>query len=89
VIAAGDIVANKKPAPDIYNYVLEKLDLPTENCLVIEDSEQGLKAATNAGLKTVITINNYTQNDNFEAAFLVLNSLENITLEFLKNLINQ
>lgn len=89
VIAAGDIVANKKPAPDIYNHVLEKLNLPRENCLVIEDSEQGLKAATNAGLKTIITVNNYTKNDNFEAAFLVLNSLENITLEYLKNLVDQ
>jgi HAD superfamily hydrolase (TIGR01509 family) len=87
VIAAGDIVANKKPAPDIYNYVLEKLNLPTENCLVIEDSEAGLNAATNAGLKTVITVNDYTKNDNFDSALLVLNSLEKIDLQYLKTLV--
>jgi len=44
IIAAGDIVEKKKPAPDIYNYVIEKMDLSPKNCLVIEDSEQGLKA---------------------------------------------
>jgi HAD superfamily hydrolase (TIGR01509 family) len=87
IIAAGDIVEKKKPAPDIYNYVIEKMALSPENCLVIEDSEQGLKAATRAGLKTVITVNDYTKNDNFEEAFLVLNSLENIGLEDLKQLI--
>jgi HAD superfamily hydrolase (TIGR01509 family) len=82
IIAAGDIVSNKKPAPDIYNYVLKKLNLSTENCLVIEDSEAGLEAATAANLKTVITYNDYTKNHNFDSAFLVLNSLENKNLKF-------
>ncbi len=84
IIAAGDIVEKKKPAPDIYNYVIEKMDLAAENCLVIEDSEQGCRAATRAGLPTIITVNDYTKNDNFESALLVLNSLEKIGLEELK-----
>lgn len=75
VIGAGDIVPAKKPAPDIYNYVLQKLDLPPENCLVFEDSYQGLQAATKAGLKTIITVNNYTQNQDFSDAVLVVNHL--------------
>jgi HAD superfamily hydrolase (TIGR01509 family) len=75
VIAAGDIVPAKKPAPDIYHYVLQAMNLPAQACLVIEDSDQGLQAATGAGLKTVITCNSYTQNQNFSQAHLVLNHL--------------
>ncbi len=75
VIGAGDIVPAKKPAPDIYHYVLEKLDLSPQDCLVFEDSQQGLQAATKAGLKTIITVNNYTQHQNFSDAVLVVNHL--------------
>lgn len=75
IIAAGDIVPNKKPAPDVYHYVLEKLELPPQNCLAIEDSYQGLQAALGANLKTVITLNDYTRHHDFSGATLVLNQL--------------
>ncbi len=75
VIAAGDIVPAKKPAPDIYQYALQALGLSPEVCLAIEDSYQGLKASTQAGLRTVITFNGYTQDDDFSGAVLVLNHL--------------
>lgn len=82
VIAAGDIVPAKKPAPDIYHYVLEQMGLAPEQCLVFEDSEQGLNAATTAGLKTVITLNDYTRHHNFAKAALVLNHLGEPDLPF-------
>lgn len=75
VIAAGDIVPAKKPAPDIYQYVLEKMGLSAPDCIAIEDSLHGLQAATTVGIKTVITINDYTQNQDFSGAALVLNHL--------------
>ncbi len=75
VIAAGDIVPHKKPEPDIYYYVLDKLNLEPQNCLVFEDSCQGLTASTRAGLKTIITVNDYTINHDFNHAMLVLNHL--------------
>ncbi|MCU0547943.1 MAG: HAD family hydrolase [Leptolyngbya sp. Prado105] len=75
IIAAGDIVAQKKPAPDIYLYVLEKLNLAAEDCIAIEDSYQGLQAALQANLKTVITLNDYTRNHNFTGATLVIDQL--------------
>lgn len=75
VIAAGDIVPAKKPAPDIYYYVLREMGLQASDCLVIEDSDQGLKAAKAAGLNTIITLNDYTQNHDFSDAILVLNHL--------------
>lgn len=82
VIAAGDMVKQKKPAPDIYLLALEKLELKPHECLVIEDTNQGLKAAIAAGLKTVITVNEYTKNQNFEEAVLVLNHLGEEELPF-------
>ncbi len=75
VIAAGDMVENKKPAPDIYLLALEKLNLKPEECLAIEDTEQGLIAANKAGLTTIITVNDYTKNQDFNLAKLVINNL--------------
>ncbi len=75
VIGAGDMVLQKKPAPDVYYYVLEKLDLAPQHCIVFEDSYPGLQAATQANLKTVVTVNDYTKNQDFSAATLVLNHL--------------
>ena len=75
VIAAGDIVPAKKPAPDIYRYTLERMRLAPEECLVFEDSDNGLRAARGAGLSAIITINDYTQFQNFDDALLVLDHL--------------
>ncbi|NEP90630.1 MAG: HAD family hydrolase [Okeania sp. SIO2C2] len=75
IIAAGDIVPEKKPAPDIYYYVLEKMNIQPDNCLVFEDSDNGLEAALTVGLKTIVTVNDYTQNQDFTGATLVLNHL--------------
>lgn len=86
VIAAGDIVPEKKPAPDIYFYVLKQMNLAAKNCLVFEDSQHGLQAATKAKLKTIVTVNNYTENQNFERAILVVHHLgePNNPTEFIK-----
>jgi HAD superfamily hydrolase (TIGR01509 family) len=75
VIAAGDIVARKKPAPDIYHYVLEQMSLGAGDCIVFEDSHQGLKAASQAGLTTIITLNDYTKDQDFSESILVVNHL--------------
>lgn len=75
VIAAGDMVPEKKPAPDIYNYVLDRMQLQPHECLALEDSPQGLLAAQNAGLKTVVTVNSYTRHYDFSGAVLVVDAL--------------
>jgi beta-phosphoglucomutase-like phosphatase (HAD superfamily) len=75
IIAAGDIVPAKKPAPDIYLWALEKLQLKPEDCLAFEDSENGLKSSLGAGLKTVVTVNEYTADHDFTGATIVLSDL--------------
>jgi beta-phosphoglucomutase-like phosphatase (HAD superfamily) len=74
-IGAGDIVSNKKPAPDIYLWVLAKLSLPPESCLAIEDSANGLKSAMAARLPTVVTRSIYTADHDFTGALNVLPDL--------------
>lgn len=81
-IGAGDIVPHKKPAPDIYLHVLKMLNLPPEECLVFEDSQQGLQSSLGAGLKTVITLNDYTRDHDFAHANLVLDQLGEPTAPF-------
>ena len=75
VIAAGDIVSAKKPAPDIYQYVLNRTNIPAHNWLVFEDSDNGLASSRAAGLKTIVTVNNYTETHDFAQAHLVVNNL--------------
>lgn len=88
-IAAGDIVPNKKPAPDIYLHALNNLNLRADDCIAIEDSEAGLESAVNAGIKTIITTNLYTQNQDFSKAELVTNSLAEVNLNQLINILGE
>ncbi|MEY2857306.1 MAG: hypothetical protein RLZZ74_1618 [Cyanobacteriota bacterium] len=75
VIAAGDIVPAKKPAPDIYHYVIKRLELDPARIMVLEDSDNGLASAIAAGLTTVVTVNNYTEQQDFSQAALVVSDL--------------
>ncbi len=75
VIGAGDVVADKKPAPDIYHYVLERMRLSPDECIAIEDSANGVRAARGAGLRTVITVNEYTRRDDFDGATLIVDGM--------------
>jgi len=84
VIGAGDVVPAKKPAPDIYLWVLERLGLPASACLVFEDSENGLKASLGAGLATVVTPCDYTRGQDFSGATAVLDSLEGMAMPDLR-----
>lgn len=75
VIAAGDVVPAKKPAPDIYIYALNELGLSASECMAFEDSDNGLLSSTGAGLMTIVTVNGYTREQNFDTALIVLDQL--------------
>lgn len=83
VIGAGDIVPAKKPAPDIYLWVLERLCLPATACVAVEDSQNGLRAALAAGLPTVVTSGEYTRDQDFSGAALVAEQLDLATTAYL------
>lgn len=74
-VFAGDIVARKKPAPDIYLLALERLGLAPDDGVVVEDSGNGVRAALDAGLRTLVTVSAYTADEDFDGASLVVTSL--------------
>jgi HAD superfamily hydrolase (TIGR01509 family) len=75
VIAAGDMVKQKKPASDVYELALEKLGLAPEECVALEDSRNGLLAAEGAGVAAVITVSRYTADESFGGALAVLSDM--------------
>ena len=74
-VLAGDVVAHKKPAPDIYQLAKDKLALPASECLVIEDSRNGMLAAIGAALPCLVTTSTYTKNEDFAGAVAVVPEL--------------
>ncbi|MHA7263475.1 HAD-IA family hydrolase [Arthrobacter sp. TMN-37] len=74
-VFAGDIVPAKKPAPDIYLLALKELGVSVADTMVVEDSRNGLRAALAAGLRTVVTVNGFTREEDFTGASLVVSSL--------------
>ena len=74
-IAAGDIVPAKKPAPDIFDYCLQQIGLSAEEFLVFEDSGNGVRSSLGADIATIVTLNNYTKNEDFTGAVTVLDQL--------------
>jgi len=83
VIACGDAVPRKKPAPDVYLLALERLGVVPGNAIAFEDSELGLRSAHAAGVWTVVTPTLWTKEDDFGRAGLVLASLSGLTLASL------
>ena len=84
-IVSGEMVEESKPNPQIYNYSVELLGIPRENIFVIEDSQYGVKAATEANLD-VLALRNPYYNFDLNEAMLKFNSHEEI-LEFMKRII--
>lgn len=74
-VLAGDIVSKKKPDPEIYNLALEKTGLKPEECLVIEDSHNGVLAGKAAGMHVVATTNHYTEKEDLSAADIIVSCL--------------
>jgi HAD superfamily hydrolase (TIGR01509 family) len=91
-ILAGDVVSKKKPDPEIYNLALQQLQLDPRQCIVIEDSRNGLLAAKAAGMYCVVTTNGYTEDEDLAQADLVVPELGDppnvkITVQALRDIV--
>jgi HAD superfamily hydrolase (TIGR01509 family) len=75
LVLAGDVVAKKKPDPQIYEMAARTFDLPGRDCVVIEDSRNGLRAALGAGMPCLITTSTYTRDEDFTGAARVVPEL--------------
>jgi beta-phosphoglucomutase-like phosphatase (HAD superfamily) len=83
IVCDGSTAPRKKPHPQVYLQVLQRLKLPAEACIAFEDSANGLRAATAAGLPTVITPTAFTEHHDFDTALRVLPSLAGVSVQDL------
>ncbi len=83
----GDHVKNKKPDPELFLLAAERMGIDPANCVVIEDAPNGVQAAKNAGAKC-IAVTNSTSAANLSKADLVCDSLEQIDLDMIQELID-
>ncbi len=75
LVLAGDVVKAKKPAPDIYLLAADRLGITPRDCVAVEDSNNGVLAAAAAGMRCVVTVSGYTQEEDFSRATIVLTCL--------------
>jgi len=86
VIVSGDCVSIGKPDPETYLVASKKLGLEPMECVVLEDSQNGIIAAIQAGCKCIAIVNPNTPPQDHSQANLILNSLQDITLENINSL---
>lgn len=88
-VFAGDMVKRKKPDPAIYQLALDEMGLDPARCVVVEDSNIGLRAAKAAGLHCVVTKSSYTHDEDFSLADLVVDDLQSgmVDLAYMRAMI--
>ncbi len=79
-VVSGDQVNSGKPDPEIYNLCVSKLGVSPAECLVLEDSLNGIKAGLAAGCLTCAIPSEFTKNEDFTIANLICESLADATL---------
>jgi HAD superfamily hydrolase (TIGR01509 family) len=78
-VVAGEDAPRKKPAPDVYFETLARLGLRGSDCIAIEDSGNGLRAAELAGIPVVITRSVYFHDDDFSKALIAVDDLSELS----------
>ena len=76
-VVSGHEVAESKPSPELYSLAAQRLGADPQNCIVIEDSPLGIKAALAAGMKCLAVSHSHPEQDLAEAS-AVVNTLEGI-----------
>jgi HAD superfamily hydrolase (TIGR01509 family) len=87
-IISGSIIENTKPAPDIFLLTAEKLRVKPDQCVVIEDSPNGVKAAKSAGMRCIALKNPNIPETELRKAMsdIIISNLDEITEKLLKGL---
>jgi HAD superfamily hydrolase (TIGR01509 family) len=86
VVVSGDFIELGKPNPDIYLYTANNLGVKPRECVVIEDSINGVKSAKSAGMVCIAVPDKRLSQKEFQIADLIVDSLDKISVEMIKNL---
>ena len=85
-VVGGDMVTQKKPAPEIYLKTADLLSLAPDECVAVEDSESGLVAAKEAGLFVIAVPNALSRDHDFSRADRVVERMDQINKQTLVSL---
>lgn len=80
MIAAKEHVTDRKPSPEVYDFVLSELSAVTSECVAIEDSGSGVASATAAGLACYAIPGLNTQSHNYHRASKVITDYSEIVI---------
>lgn len=86
VIASGDEVKNSKPDPEIFLLAAERLEADPRECLVFEDSANGINAALAAGMTCVRVETETTQGLSFPEVATSIRGFENLDVDGILDL---
>ena len=75
-VATRDEVENSKPAPDVYLLAAQNLQCPAEQCIAVEDSESGVRAAKSAGMYCIAIPNAFSQGHDLSSANYLASDLK-------------
>lgn len=89
VIVSGQTLPRSKPFPDIFLKVASLWAVPTQDCIVLEDSYNGVKAAKSAGMKCIGYQNPNSGNQDLSKADIIVHSMDEITFDLLEHLQNK
>lgn len=84
-VVSGEEVEQGKPAPDVYLEAAMLLDVNPHDCIVIEDSRNGIKAAKAAKMKCIGFVNENSGNQDLSMADLIVQSINDININELLN----
>ena len=85
-IVSGEDFPKSKPHPAIFEHAASLSIAPKENCIVIEDSTNGVKAAKSAGIYCVGYISEHSKDQHLDEADLVINHFKELTAEVIRTL---
>jgi len=86
VMITAEDVEKGKPNPEMFLKAAEKLNVKSEECVVIEDAVNGIQAAKNAGMKTIALLTKFHTQKEFKDADLIISSLDELNENLIKNL---
>jgi len=77
-ILSGESVIHGKPDPEVYNLAINRLELASDECLVLEDSINGTKSGKAAGCRVFSVPNKYSKNLDYSDADTIFDDLSQI-----------
>ena len=85
-IVSGEDFPKSKPHPAIFEHAASLSTAPKENCIVIEDSTNGVRAAKAAGIYCVGYVSEHSKDQHLDEADLLINQFKELTAEVIRTL---